>query len=56
MPNLSDFPDVAVRIVQFQLAWLRGAGMVTVVVASLAATGVAGCVLRLLFATRDNRG
>lgn len=55
MSSLYDFPDVAIRILQFQLAWLRGTGMVTVVIAALAATGVAACVMRLLTANRNTR-
>ena len=54
MPILNDVPDVAVRIVQFQLAWLRGAGILSVVIAAIVATGVFASVLRLVSATRCN--
>lgn len=48
MPSFTDFSQVAVRIVEFQLAGLRIAGLLSVVVAALVATGVAASVLRLI--------
>lgn len=48
MPSLTDFSQVAVRIVEFQLAGLRIAGLLSVIIAALVATGVAASVLRLI--------
>ena len=54
MPSLNDFPDVAVRIVHLQLTWVRVAGLLSVVIAALVATGVFATVMRLVSAARSN--
>lgn len=48
MPIPYDVPDVAVRIVEFQLAWLRMAGLLSVVIAAFVAMGVGASVVRLI--------
>ena len=48
MPDVQDFSQVALRIVEFQLAALRIGGLLCVVIAIVAAAGAGAGVLRLM--------